>query len=68
MARARSPGRITRWKVPNVTVHGPIKYALEDGTFCFLDDYGGEFKGVGLDKALLPTLAVPVAPVPLAKP
>jgi len=57
---------ITRGKVPNVTVHGPIKYALEDGTFYFLDDDGREFKAVVLEKALLPTFAVPPAAVPPA--
>jgi hypothetical protein len=62
---------ITRGKVPNVTVHGAIKYALEDGTFYFLDDDGREFKAVVLEKALLPTFAVPpaaAAPAPPANP
>jgi hypothetical protein len=44
---------ITRGKVPNVTVHGPIKYALEDGTFYLLDEDGREFKATVLEKALL---------------
>lgn len=56
---------IIRGKVPNVTVHGPIKYAITDGTFYLLDEDGREFKATVLEKALLPP---PVPPAPPAKP
>ena len=50
---------IIRGKVPNVTVHGPVKYALEDGTFYLLDEDGREFKATALEKALLPVPSKP---------
>lgn len=53
---------VTRGKVPNVTVHGPIKYALEDGTFYLLDEDGREFKAKVLEKALLPSPPAPAIP------
>lgn len=62
---------IRRGKVPNVTVHGAIKYALVDGTFYLLDEDGREFKATVLEKALLPPPAIPpgyeVESAPLAK-
>jgi len=40
-------------RMPNVTVNGPIKYALEKGKFYLLDDDGREFQATVLEKALL---------------
>jgi hypothetical protein len=60
---------VTRGRVPNVTVHGPIKYTIEDGTFYILDEDRREFKATVLEKALLqqppasPTVP-PAAPKP----
>lgn len=48
---------IRRGRVPNLTVHGPVKYALADGTFYLLDEDGREFKATVLEKALLPAPA-----------
>ena len=53
---------VTR-RVPNVTVHGPIKYALDDGTFYFQDEDHREFKATVMEKALVPA-APPAAPKP----
>jgi hypothetical protein len=49
-----------RFHRANVTVHGPIKYAVErDGKFYLQDEDGREFKMTILQKALL---AAPKAP------
>lgn len=37
---------------PNVTVHGPVKYAQEAGKFYMLDEDGREFKMFVAEKAL----------------
>jgi hypothetical protein len=52
---------IRRGRVPNLTVHGPVKCALVDGTFYLLDEDGREFKATALEKALL---AAPAASKP----
>jgi hypothetical protein len=50
--------KITSTK-PNVTVHGPIKYALEGTDFYIQDEDGKEFKMMILQKALVTPPAVP---------
>lgn len=47
-------------RVPNVTVHGPIKYALEKGIFYIQDEDGREFRLMVIEKVLL----VPGPPAP----
>jgi hypothetical protein len=39
---------------PNVTVHGPLKYAIEKGKFYILDEDGKEWEMTVLEKALVP--------------
>ncbi len=53
---------VRRNHTPNVTVNGPVKYAMEKGKFYLLDDDGKEWEMTVLEKLLLP------APVPLLLP
>jgi hypothetical protein len=46
-----------RTRRPNVTVHGPIRYAIEDGKFYLLDEDGYTFEMFVVEKALLPAKA-----------
>lgn len=55
---------VSNGKVPNVTVHGPVKYALEDGTFFMLDEDGREFRATVLEKALLAAPGATAPPQP----
>jgi hypothetical protein len=50
---------IYRKHTPNVTVNGPIHYAMDKGKFYMLDDDGKYFEMTVLEKALPPT---PVKP------
>lgn len=43
-----------RKRMPNVTVHGKVKYRMENGDFYLLDDDGKEFKLIVLRKSALP--------------
>ncbi|MGO9011145.1 MAG: hypothetical protein ACLQPN_13675 [Bryobacteraceae bacterium] len=48
---------------PNVTVNGPVKYAMEKGKFYLLDEDGKEWEMTVLEKALV----LPPPPVPEKK-
>jgi hypothetical protein len=48
MVRRRMTGR----HQPNVTIHGPIKYTLENGKFYIQDEDGREFQMIVMKKAL----------------
>jgi hypothetical protein len=48
---------------PNVTVNGPIKYAMEKGNFYILDEDGKQFEMTVMEKALMPP-TTPAAPAP----
>jgi len=50
---------------PNVTVHGPIKFAVENGALYLLDEDGLEFETVIMEKRLPePKLQQPPAASP----
>lgn len=41
-------------RMPDVTLHGPVKYAIEKGKFYLLDDSGREWQMAVLEKVLKP--------------
>ncbi len=53
--------RIRRKHTPNVTVSGPIHYAMDRGTFYILDEDGKYFEMTVLEKALPVSVKTPAA-------
>jgi hypothetical protein len=49
---------------PNVTVNGPVKYAMEKGKFYLLDEDGKEWEMTVLEKALVPAPPAPAKKEP----
>jgi hypothetical protein len=47
------------YRTPNVTVNGPIKYAMEKGRFYILDEDGKEWEMAVLEKALIHAAPAP---------
>jgi hypothetical protein len=63
---------VGRARLPNVTVHGPIKYALEKGVFYIQDEDGQEFKLSVMEKSLIQSasqvVSQPASTAPVASP
>jgi hypothetical protein len=60
IGRSRSLSSRSGSRSPNVTVNGPVKYAMDKGKFYLLDEDGKEWEMTVLEKALVP--APPRAP------